>query len=103
MLFILAVILIAIGGILFMLFFDEKPKVVTHQKIDSPDISFDQNTTQSDEIKILFDEPADMRHINIILDPTNNISENIIERKETTSPNTNEAFTTNSKINPFNF
>lgn len=103
MLFILAVILIAIGGILFMLFFDEKPKVVTHQKIDSPDILFDKNTTQSDQIRIVFDEPADVRHINITPDPAINVSEDIVEGNKTTSAENKETLTTNSKINPFNF
>lgn len=103
MLFILAVILIAIGGILFMLFFDEKPQVVTHQKVDNPDTLIDENTTQSDEIKIVFDEPSDIRHIHITFDPTNHNSEDIVDRNKTTSAENNEALTTNSKINPFNF
>lgn len=103
MFFILAVILIAIGGIVFMLFFDEKPKVVTHQEIDSSNIPINQNTTQPDEIRIVFDEPTDIRHINITIDPTNKISEDVFERNKTTSSENREALITNSKINPFNF
>lgn len=107
MFFIFAVILIAIGGILFMLFFDEKPKSVQHQKIDSRAISIDQSTLHNDEVTIVFDEPKEVKPIEIKFDSpifsNNKSSEKIVEKKDTISSDHNEALTTNSKINPFNF
>lgn len=107
MFFILAVILIAIAGILFMLIFDDKSKMVSEQKVDNRAIPFNQDSSASDEVKIVFDEPVDVKNINfsidVLLNQTKTNSDDPEQKLESKSSGTNNALTTNSKINPFNF
>jgi len=107
MFYILAVILIAIGGILFILIFDDKPKTPQPPKTDNRATRLDQNSIQNEEVTIVFDEPLEIQQININLNPSGDLGppnqNDEIQDAETLHPEPDPALTTNSKINPFNF
>jgi hypothetical protein len=111
MLLIILVIAISIGGILYLLFSNSKPKKPTEvhdKRAIHPSFSSESiNDFLEEEVHVAFDKPTEIQLIEVRLEQStvlkNSESVEKFETEISNPENPKSALTTNSKINPFNF